>query len=629
MSDPTVSDGTHEVDIRGAEAMTLAPDAPPSSASIEGDGADQARADIAATFAATLVDEWARLGLTDVMISPGSRSTPMALAFHRDDRIEVHVHQDERSASFMALGAALSSRRPVAMLCTSGTAATEFHSAVVEAGLANVPLLVLTADRPPELRHVGAPQTIEQIDLYGVAVRWFHDAEVPRGAGRNEWRDLARRAWSNATGVRPGPIHLNLPFREPLVGHPGELPECATQASSGGLDALLPGEVLLGSQDGLHEADLVEFGAAISGRRGVIVTGPRAAQSRQDVAAVHLLAEQLGWPVFADGISGCRIEVLGCVTAFDSLLRSDEFAASRRPEVVIRIGGLLASKALNRWIATSGAKLIGFDSSGHLADPDRVFKEQRVVSTAVACEQLRSVVEPCVDPGWRQSWIDAERVALEAIDRVLGSHPEATEPGVVVDLFALLNDEGTVVLSSSMPVRDAEWFAPGRNTLSVIANRGANGIDGVVSTAVGAALDGAPTALLIGDLAFLHDSNALIGLRNRNLNLLIVVLDNNGGGIFSMLPVSEQVDSGTFESLFGTPHDVDLVKLCEAHGIPAERVSSRTGAQAAMVGGLSRGGARVVVVDCSRKGNRELHGELNSAVVDAVESSVTFELDLN
>lgn len=619
MAEPTLSDGTAEVDIRTPGARVESPVVQPADGGLSGAGADRARADIAATFAATLVDEWARLGLTDVMISPGSRSTPMALAFHRDSRITVHVHPDERSTSFMALGAALLARRPVAMLCTSGTAATEFHSAVVEAGLANVPLLVLTADRPPELRHVGAPQTIEQIDLYGVAVRWFCDAEVPRSSDRNEWRQLARRAWDNATGVRPGPVHLNLPFREPLVGEAGELPESQPPTASSGSWVAEP---CLGTTEGLDEADLVEYAAAISGRRGVIVAGYRAAQTREDVAAVHLLAEHLGWPVLADGPSGCRIEVLGCVTAFDSLLRSEEFATRQRPEVVIRIGGLLASKALNRWIANSGAKLIGFDPHGRLPDPDRVFRDQRVVATALACDQLRSVVEPCTDTSWRKSWIAAERTALEAIDRVLGSHPEATEPGVVVDLFALLNDDGTVVLSSSMPVRDAEWFAPGRNALRVIANRGASGIDGVTSTAVGAALDGAPTALLIGDLAFLHDSNALIGLRNRDVNLLIVVLDNKGGGIFSMLPVSEQVDTDTFETLFGTPHDVDLVKLCEAHGIPAERVSSRTGAQAAMVGGLSRGGARVVVVDCSRRGNRELHGELNRAVVETIEAAL-------
>lgn len=590
---------------------------------------EQARADTAATFAATLVDEWVRLGLTDLVVSPGSRSTPMALAAHRDGRLRLHVHPDERSASFMALGSAIATRRPVAVLSTSGTAAVQFHAAVVEADLASIPLIVLTADRPPELRNVGAPQTIDQIDLYGSAVRWFKDAEVPRSSDRNEWRSLAEAAWNAAKGPRPGPVHLNLPFREPLVGDAGEKPAVPASAEEGrgfADGSSSPGDSAPAEASAdyrlLSADDLAMFAEAMSDRRGVIVAGRRAAEDRADAAAVHLLAEHLGWPVIADPQSGCRIEVLGCVTAFDSLLRSDSFALRQLPEVVLRIGGILTSKSLNRWVRTSGATLIGFDPVGPFADPDQIFSEQRIVAIAPACDALRDTVRPCGDSAWRRSWIDAEHRATDAIDRILSRHPEATEPGVVVDLFALLNDEGTLMLSSSMPVRDAEWFAPGRNSLKVLANRGASGIDGVTSTAVGVALDGSPTALLIGDLAFLHDSNALITLRERNVNLLIVVLDNNGGGIFSMLPVSEQIDTDTFETLFGTPHDVDLVKLAEAHGIPAERVSSRTGAQAAMVGGLSRGGPRVVVVETDRERNRDLHGELNSAVVTAIESSL-------
>lgn len=583
----------------------------------EVDRAERARADTAATFAATLVDEWVTLGLTDAVICPGSRSTPMALALHGDERVRTHIHIDERSAAFMALGIALSTRRPVAVLSTSGTAAVEFHPAVVEADLSNVPMIVVTADRPPELRGVGAPQTIEQRNLYGTAPRWFRDAEVPRSADRDSWRGLAREAWDNAMGERPGPVHLNLPFREPLVGTPGELPR-PTRLDQPTLLDDPEGPLATGSRRGLSEQDLVQLTGVVAGRRGVIVTGARTAKDRKDAAAVHLLAEHLGWPVLADGPSGCRIEVLGCVTTFDSLLRSDAFAISHRPEVVLRIGGLLTSKVLNRWIADSGATCLGFDQNGSLADPDRVFDQQWVVSTARACDQLRHTVPAQRDTEWRRSWVEAESVASGAIDRVLSHHSEATEPAAVVDLFALLNDGGTVVLSSSMPVRDAEWFAPGRNGVRVVSNRGASGIDGVTSTAVGVALTGEPTALLTGDLAFLHDSNALIGLSGRDVNLLIVVFDNDGGGIFSMLPVREQVDHETFEALFGTPHGLDLVNLAEAHGISAERVSSRTGAQAAMVGALSRGGPRVVVIGTDRRTNRDLHGELNEAVFDAL-----------
>lgn len=582
-----------------------------------GDHAERARADTAATFAATLVDEWVALGLTDAIVCPGSRSTPMALALYNDDRVSVHVQLDERSAAFMALGVGLSTRRPAVVLSTSGTAAVEFHPAVVEADLSNVPLLVLTADRPPELRGVGAPQTIEQRNLYGSSPRWFHDAEVPRGADRDGWRSLARQAWDAALGERPGPVHLNLPFREPLIGTPGELPRPERLPQPTLLD--VPEEDSTpGSHRGLSDTDLEHLVGLLVDRRGVIIAGGRTAGDRSDAAAVHLLAEHLGWPVLADGPSGCRIEVQGCVTTFDSLLRSERFASTHRPEVVLRLGGLLTSKILNRWVADSGAVCIGFDPNGPLADPDRVFTQQWVVSTARACEQLRIALPQQIDTSWRQSWVDAEKLGSDTIDRVLSRHSEATEPAVVVDLFALLNDGGTVVLSSSMPVRDAEWFAPGRNGVRVISNRGASGIDGVTSTAVGVALSGGPTALVTGDLAFLHDSGALLGLRQRDVNLMIVVFDNDGGGIFSMLPVRDQVDHDTFETLFGTPHGLDLVALAQAHGISAERVSSRTGVQAAMVGALSRGGPRVVVVETDRQRNRELHGELNEAVFDAL-----------
>lgn len=583
----------------------------------ETDHAGQARADTAATFAATLVDEWVELGLTNAIVCPGSRSTPMALAFHNDDRVDVQVHIDERSAAFMALGAAITTRRPVAVLSTSGTAAVEFHPAVIEADLANVPMIVVTADRPPELRGVGAPQTIDQRNLYGTAPRWFKDAEVPRSSDRDMWRQIARDAWTNATGERPGPVHLNLAFREPLIGTPGALPRPAASQQPTLLDQDTS-SITLATQRGLSEADLENLTRMMAGRRGVIIAGARAANSRVDAAGVHLLAEHLGWPVLADGPSGCRIEVLGSITAFDSLLRSEDFTETHQPEVVLRIGGLLTSKVLNRWVAGSDAVRIGFDQNGPFADPDGVFPHQWVVSTARACEQLRAALPQQDDASWRQSWIDAEDLSCRTIDKILAKHSEVTEPAVIVDLFALLNDGGTVVLSSSMPVRDAEWFAPGRNGVKVVSNRGASGIDGVTSTAVGAALSGEPTALVIGDLAFLHDSNALIGLEDRQVNLLIVVFDNDGGGIFSMLPVRDQVDHPTFEKLFGAPHGLDLVKVAEAYGVPAERVSSRTGAQAAMVGALSRGGPRVVVVGTDRGANRRLHGEINEAVFDAL-----------
>ncbi len=567
---------------------------------------EPSNADVAATYAATLVDEWSALGLTDVVISPGSRSTPMALAFAADERVRVHVHHDERSASFMALGLASATHRPAAVLCTSGTAAVELHAAVVEAHHSCIPLLVLTADRPPELRGVGAPQTIDQRELYGPAARWFCDPGPPAAGGSAYWRDLAGDAWCRATGVRPGPVHLNLAFREPLVGTPGELPPRGPSSEGQAVRWALTDEELTG------------LAAELGGERGIVVAGARSARSEADALAVHRLASHLGWPVIADAPSGCRLGSPGEVVHADALLRDADFAEDHRPAVALRIGGLLTSKALNRWLASSGAFQVGLDRFGVVPDPDRVVAVTVPGDVATVCDQLRGVLPAGEDRDWLRSWKRADLVATEAISRVLARHPEATEPAAAIDLTGLLSDEGVLVVSSSMPVRDLESFAPPRSGLRVIANRGASGIDGVTSTAVGVALTGAPTALLIGDVAFLHDTNALLGLADRGVNLLIVVIDNDGGGIFSFLPQHDLVGSDRFEQLFGTPHGVDLVRLAEAHRVPAERVSSRAGMRAAVAGALTRGGPRVLVVETDREANLALHTEVVEAVARAL-----------
>ena len=574
----------------------------------DGAGTEPTEGDVAATYCATLVDEWARLGLSDAVVSPGSRSTPMAVALLADERVAVHVHHDERSAAFMALGLSLVSRRPTIVLCTSGTAAAEFHAAVVEAHQAYVPLLVLTADRPPELHDVGAPQTIDQRELYGTAVRWYCEPGAPTAGGAPWWRDLARDAWLRCGGPRPGPVHLDLAFREPLLGQVGELPEVRPE---------LPA-VPEGPSWGLTDEALAELGAVIDGRRGLIVAGVRATRDDGEARAVADLADALGWPVLADASSGLRVDRPGVVTTFDPLVRDEAFAAAARPEVVIRLGGLLSSKELGRFLATSGAFQVGVDPFGPPADPDRVITRPLTADVAMVCDQLRSVSPAPAPAEWLGAWIDADATARRALGRVLTRHGDATEPATAVDLPALLPDGARLVVSSSMPVRDLEWYAAGRSGLQVFSNRGANGIDGVVSTAVGVSLSGAPTALLIGDVAFLHDTNGLLGLARRRVDLVIVVVDNDGGGIFSFLGQHDALDDDVFETLFGTPHGVDLCALAQAHGIPAERVSTRAGVQAAVAGALTRGGTRVVVVDSDRELNVVLHRELNHAVSAAL-----------
>jgi 2-succinyl-5-enolpyruvyl-6-hydroxy-3-cyclohexene-1-carboxylate synthase len=537
---------------------------------------------VQATFCATLVDEWVRCGLTDAVVCPGSRSTPLALALAGDQRITVHVHHDERSGSFLALGLAQVTQRPVAVVVTSGTAAVQLHAAVVEAHLAGVPLLVCTADRPFELRHVAAPQTVDQERLYGGAARWYVDAGVPDAAVARTWRSLAGRAWAEATTAWPGPVHLNLPFREPLVAEAGPLPPARG-------DGPWHRRVRSGRQAPVLDASL-------AAAKGVVVAG----RGTADPDAVVALAEDLGWPLLADPTSGCRGRA--SVAAFDSLLRTP-FADRARPEVVLRVGGLPASKVLAQWLDGCAAHEVVVVPEPWWPDPTH--------AAAVVLDEV-PVAPPSHQPvaEWREAWAAADQLAQAAIDEVLSGSP-LSEPAVARHLTRVLPPGSALVASSSMPVRDVEWFGTSRADVRHLANRGANGIDGVVSTAVGVAAAGVRTALLIGDVAFLHDSNGLLGLADRGLDLTVVVLDNDGGGIFSFLPQRHQLPGERFEQLFGTPHGLDLVALARAHGVEAERVTTPDQLDWAP-------GARVLVVPGDRDDNVALHDRLHAAVAEAL-----------
>jgi 2-succinyl-5-enolpyruvyl-6-hydroxy-3-cyclohexene-1-carboxylate synthase len=570
--------------------------------------------DIQAAFCATLVDEWVRGGVTDAVVCPGSRSTPMALALAADERIAVHVHHDERAGAFTALGIGLASGRPALLLTTSGTAAVELHPAVVEAHQASVPMVVLTADRPPELHHVGAPQTVDQTHLFGRAARWFADPGVPGEAGSTSWRSLAARAVAEATtGVAgPGPVHLNLPFREPLVGAPGDLPP--------GRDGGAPWHTTEGRRAAVDRRGTARLEELLDADRGVIVAGAGSG----DPTVVRSLSESTGWPVLADARSGCRTPGPGVVAAFDAILRHEATAAALRPEVVLRLGMPPASKVLGRWIAGSGAVEVAVDEHGRWFDADHRAAHVLHADPAAACQALVHLVGARGNDSWARAWAEAEEVAQGAIDAVLAGHPEPTEPGIARTVAAALPEGSTLVVSSSMPVRDLEWFAAPRDGLRVLSNRGANGIDGVVSTAVGAAMAargaGTPTAVLVGDVAFLHDSNALLGLAARALDLTIVVVDNDGGGIFSFLPQSGALGTDRFEHLFGTPHGVDLCTLAAAHDLATVEPATAAAASDAITASMAAGGTRVVRIRTDRAANVEIHDELHHAVARALGS---------
>lgn len=550
--------------------------------------------DVQASFCAVLAEEWSRAAVTDAVVAPGSRSTPLVDVLDR--YLRVHLVLDERSAGFTALGLGLASGRPAVVVTTSGTAAVELHPAVVEAFQAGVPLLAVTADRPAELHRVGAPQTVEQGNIFGGAVLSSFDPGVPDLAAAGSWRSLASRCVAEAVSGA-GPVHLNLPFREPLLGHPGDLPE----SRDGPWHTLTPAT---------SQPD-PEICGLLQGERGIIVAGAGAGEP----AAVLELAHRLGWPVFADPRSGCRLADPAVVAAADALLRLPEVAAWQ-PDTVLRLGAPWASKALAQWLAGLPPKVtqILSDPAGRWGDPDRVASH---VTRAGPQALLREI--PPGDntiSGWCERWQAAESRAQHAMDDLLdeGRPLDLSEPAIARACLRAVPEGGRLVASSSMPVRDVEWYGAPRAGATVFANRGANGIDGVLSTSIGVALYGGdPTLVLLGDLAFLYDVGALLWANDRPISLSVVVVDNNGGGIFSFLPQATTVEREKFERYWGTPHRLDLARLAAAYGIPGESVNGREQLEKFLCR-IGEPGVRVAVVPSDRSANVDAHDRINSAV---------------
>jgi len=588
--------------------------------------------DLQASFAATVVDEWVRAGLTDAVVAPGSRSTPMLAALAEDGRMRVHVVLDERSAGFVALGLGKVAGRPAPVVTTSGTAAVELHPAVVEAHHAGVPLLAVTADRPGELHRVGAPQTVEQVGLFAATVRFAADPGVPVAATSWSWRSLASRAVAETTGhpCGPGPVHLNLAFREPLLGRAGVLPE---GRADGG-----PWHLLTAAPRPEPPEEVVDLLVSAAGRPGLIVAGTGVGE------AALGLAEALRAPLLADPTSGARLPHPLVIAAADALLRTPEMAALR-PAYVLRLGRPWASKVLAQWLASlpAGIPQVLVDPIGDWPDPDRradliVRADPGLLAAAVTASLVApgavtagrtggstapappvaglSAVPSEDSRRWVERWAFAEADAQGAITRTLDAD-ELSEPAVARCVVDALPEGATLVVSSSMPVRDVEWWSRPRRGLRVLANRGANGIDGVVSTAIGVALGAAgPTVALVGDLAFVYDAGALLGASQRPLQLTVVVVDNDGGGIFSFLPQAGAMPAERFERLWGTPHGLDLCALAGAYGVPSRSVASRAELHEAL--GAPGPGVSVLVVRSDRAANVTLHARLHDAVGAAI-----------
>ncbi len=631
------------------------------------------------------VQELGRSGLRHVCICPGSRSTPLAIACASMPDLRVWMHLDERSAAYFALGLAKASGTPVALVCTSGTAAANFFPAVVEACYAGVPLLVLTADRPAELQHSGANQTIDQQHLYGIHAKWFVNMPLPEARSDvvRYFRTLACRAVAVARDTVPGPVHMNMPFREPLVplvreadAVLGEVSWYVPPLPDGAPFARIDTE-----RRGIASAEIdMVADALLQARRGIIVCGPQP----DPLLATDLcqLADLLRMPVLADPLSQLRYgphNRSSVIDRYEAALRHPPVAALA-PDLVLRFGAVPASRplteylqrhirirqiAVNRggWcdpalgaveviqgnprfvcealiktITSVRADAMAHDDDGGRAliphGPDDAGERNRDGGAAwpraaIGHPPTTQPEDPTQSEGdvpiggdhWLALWQRVDRVVGEAIDREVGASPWPSETRLVSELRTILPDHATLFIGNSMPVRDMDTFFPGRSaSLRLLSNRGASGIDGLVSSALGAAATSDdPVVLCIGDLSFYHDLNGLLAAKQHAISLTIVLVNNDGGGIFSFLPQAAYPEQ--FELLFGTPHGLDFHPVVEMYGGSFQRATSWESLRGAVTSGISSGGLHVVEMRTDRTVNVRQHADVWSAAARALVSA--------
>jgi 2-succinyl-5-enolpyruvyl-6-hydroxy-3-cyclohexene-1-carboxylate synthase len=579
-------------------------------------------------LASAMVEELARSGVRRAVLSPGSRSTPLAVALWREPEIEVTVILDERSAGFFAVGTALATGIPAAVLCTSGSAAANLHPSVVEADEASVPMIVLTADRPPELRGIGAGQTIDQLKLYGDAVRWFcevgtHEADED---GLLHFRSVACRAYASAVGdPRPGPVHVNVPWREPLapIAVDGQVTATDPLALEGRRGA--PLNAVTHGAPRIDEAVLDLLAERIeSSPRGVIVAGRQPEPAL--AGPVTELAAAAGYPMLAEPTSQLRRgphDRSLLVTTYDAIVR--DRPEDLEPELVIRFGDLPTSKPLRQWLAAiDGLDQIVVDPAGEWREPTRratTTVRGEPVATARALTDRLSRLRPgaaaVAGSPFATGWLEADRAVRETVDGHLESLDSLSEPAIWHALGRALRDGDSVFAASSMPVRDLEAFLrPGPEGVHFASNRGANGIDGLVSTAAGLATgSGARTWAVLGDLALFHDIGGLAAVVHAP-ELRLLVIDNSGGGIFHFLPQAEAMPEAEFEALLGTPAGRDPADAARLFDLTVSVPETPTELDEALAGD-----ARMVIVRTSRRRNLELHRRLSELAATALAAS--------
>lgn len=553
-------------------------------------------------WSATIVKGLLDAGITDVVVCPGSRSTPLTLAFAATPRLKCWSILDERSGAFFALGLAKASGRPAAVVCTSGTAGAHFLPAVIEAAEGGTPLVVITADRPWVLHGFGAPQTIDQTSLYGPFVRRAALLPDPEdgAAAASHLQNVITNTLVGATALPPGAVHINAQFREPLSPPEGmELPRVKSSGARHFRPVNLPDpEALKLAAEAVNRYD-----------RGVIVVGPR---ERNDgfPEAVNALGRRIGYPVLAESASNARFGFPNSISYYDALLRHQPFAAAVRPDVVLRFGGGLTPKAPQEWIDASGARTFLFSDDGLLFDPNHAADAVIVGDAERACSDLCGQVDDRSTSDYLKIFQKANAAAHEAWQE---GDQSLTEPSVARTLGKTLPPDTTLFVGNSMPVRDLDAFAwADRSRLRVLCNRGVNGIDGVTSTALGAAAaTGKPVCLFIGDLSLLHDLSGLIVAKRLQLSLTVVVVNNRGGGIFNFLPVAAQAEH--FEHYFATPHEADFAAVANLAGARYANPKSVDELTGEIECGI-RGGLHIIEVKTERLENVEVHREMFSKV---------------
>lgn len=566
-------------------------------------------------YTAAFVNELVLTGVSDVVVSPGSRSTPMAMMMAEHPNIKVHIQIDERSAGFFALGIAKAIKKPVALLCTSGTAGANYYPAVIEASYSRIPLIVITADRPHELREVGAPQAIDQIHLYGKHVKAFFEMPIPdkESSVIRYARMTCARAVSTANSHPTGPVHMNFPFREPLIPaldqedlfKVTERKERYVQTDIGKWT--------------LNNEQFEDLASQLSEQRnGIIVCGP---MDEEDLSGIVRLAEKLAFPILADPLSQLRSGVHDgkyIIDCYDNFLRNDAVKGFLKPEIILRFGAMPVSKALTIFLKENhSATHIVVDGGSGWRDPSALASQMVFCDENLFCESITSFITEGLENEKLFKWTDINELAIEQMLSV--RDVQNMDEGKLFALLAdILPNEATLFVGNSMPIRDLDsFFFKNKKSIRVMANRGANGIDGIVSTAMGAAVYSEHTYLVLGDLSFYHDLNGLLAAKLLNLDLTIIIINNNGGGIFSFLPQANHPKH--FELLFGTPLDLNFEHVVKMYNGSYTKVESWDDFHIAISDTKKSNGLRVIEVPTDRDKNVIQHRELWKSVSREIE----------